>query len=107
YSERPQTAAARMTGKIPVKIRQDRAARMRSVIHAAGLAFASQMDRQQVHVLWESAHKTSTQNYQLKGYTENYLPAVKTQASTRVNFIETVVVSGSDQGKLLVETITD
>lgn len=107
YSERPQTAAARMTGKVPVKIRQDRAARMRSVIHAAGLAFASQMVRQQVHVLWESAHKTSTQNYQLKGYTENYLPAVKTQASTRVNFIETVVVSGSDQGKLLVETITD
>ena len=107
YSERPQTAAARMTGKVPVKIRRDRAARMRSAIHAAGFAFASQMVRQQVHVLWESAHKTSTQNYQLKGYTENYLPAVKTQTSTRVNFIETVVVSGSDQGKLLVETITD
>ena len=29
YSERPQTAAARMTGKVPVKIRRDRAARMR------------------------------------------------------------------------------
>lgn len=107
YSERPQTAAARMTGKVPVKIRRDRAARMRSAIHAAGLAFASQMVGQQVGILWESAHKTSTQNYQLKGYTENYLPAVKTQASTRVNFIETVVVSGSDQGKLLVEPITD
>lgn len=107
YSERPQTAAARMTGKVPVKIRRDRAARMRSAIHVAGLAFANQMVRQQVHVLWESAHKTSTQNYQLKGYTENYLPAVKTQASTRVNFIETVVVTGSDQGKLLVEPITD
>lgn len=107
YSERQQTAAVRLTDKVPVKIRRERSALMRSAIHAAALAFAEQMIGQKTQVLWESAHKTATGNSQLKGYTENYLPALKTRETVKENYIETVVVTGLDQDKLLVQSITD
>jgi len=73
YSERPGTAAARMTPRVPHPIRKERNARMRTVLDEAAAIYQRRFMEKELGVLWESATTLGPQGWELSGLTDNYL----------------------------------
>jgi threonylcarbamoyladenosine tRNA methylthiotransferase MtaB len=73
YSARGGTAAARMPDQVPVAVRKERNAQMRSAFASSSLAYQSNFIGQVLPVLWESATKLGPQNWHMSGLTDNYL----------------------------------
>ncbi len=73
YSERPGTAAARLTGAVPHALRKERGARLREAIARSNLAFRQRQLGQEVTVLWESTDSTGPLGWRLHGLTDHYL----------------------------------
>ena len=73
YSERPGTAAARMTPRLPHPIRKERNARMRTVLDEAAAIYQRRFMEKELGVLWESATTLGPQGWELSGLTDNYL----------------------------------
>ena len=73
YSERPGTAAARMTPRVPHPIRKERHARMRTVLDEAATIYQRRFMEKELGVLWESATTLGPQGWELSGLTDNYL----------------------------------
>lgn len=101
YSERAQTAAARMSEKVPVRVRKERAAALRDLLKNANREFMEKMPGQQTEVLWESARRLPSGLWRIKGYAENYLPVIKNSEDDSVNFIESVQITTCEEDHLV------
>ncbi|NPA31587.1 MAG: MiaB/RimO family radical SAM methylthiotransferase [Chloroflexi bacterium] len=73
YSERPGTAAARMPGQVPHRVRKERNARMRAVLDAAAARYRSRFVGRTLTVLWERATRLDGQGWLVQGLSDNYL----------------------------------
>lgn len=83
YSERPGTAAATMSDQVFHPIRKTRNARMRAVLSESAQEYRTRFLNQTLSVLWESAIEIESQEWQLKGLTDNYL---RVHAFSQQNF---------------------
>ncbi len=73
YSERPGTAAARMPGQVPHRVRKARNARMRAVLDAAAARYRTRFVGRTLTVLWERAVRLDAQGWLVQGLSDNYL----------------------------------
>jgi threonylcarbamoyladenosine tRNA methylthiotransferase MtaB len=73
YSPRPGTAAARMSGQVPLETRKARNAQARAVFAQAARAYQSAFLGQVLPVLWETAASLGPQGWEMSGLTSNYL----------------------------------
>ena len=73
YSERPGTAAVKMSDQVYHPIRKTRNARMRAVLAESAQEYRTRFLNKTLSVLWESAIEIIPQGWQLKGLTDNYL----------------------------------
>ena len=73
YSARPGTAAARMSNQVPMPVRKQRNAQMRSIFSASSQAYQTRFLGQILPVLWEKATSIDANKWKLTGLTGNYL----------------------------------
>jgi threonylcarbamoyladenosine tRNA methylthiotransferase MtaB len=73
YSQRPGTAAARLPGFVPIGLRKERNAQMRSALAEAAGEFRAGFVGRDLPVLWESATALGPQGWEMSGLTGNYL----------------------------------
>jgi len=104
YSERQQTAAAKLLNSVPYPIRKKRNAQMRAVLEESAAEYQARFIGQQLSVLWETATILGENVWALRGLTDNYLP-INAQAPKRLwNQITPVKIVGVN-GKGLVGEI--
>jgi len=72
YSPRPGTAAATMSGLLPLKERKARAVEVRRVIAETALRYHQKQIGKLGNILWESSEKT-TDGYLLQGLSEKFV----------------------------------
>lgn len=87
YSERPGTAAARLPGKVPPAIANQRSARLHRISAEKTRRFSEQYLHQQVEVLFESM-----ENGHWGGYTGNYLRVAVPSGEDLGNQIRTAIL---------------
>jgi threonylcarbamoyladenosine tRNA methylthiotransferase MtaB len=94
YSERPNTTALRLKGKIPNRIRSERNAILTELSKKKKRAFYESQIGTTHQVLWESEHADGM----MFGFTENYLRIKKPFDPASINQIEELVCKelGSD-----------
>ncbi len=73
YSERAGTAAARLPGRVPHRVRKARNARMRAVLDAAAARYRQRFVGHTLSVLWERATRLDAAGWTLLGLSDNYL----------------------------------
>jgi threonylcarbamoyladenosine tRNA methylthiotransferase MtaB len=73
YSERPGTAAERMSGQVPERVRKERNARMRTMLLKSAETFRNAFIGSELPVLWESVTSVGPENWLISGLTDNYL----------------------------------
>jgi len=73
FSPRPGTAAARYPGQVPLALRKERNAALRSVLAEGAARYRARFVGRTVRVLWESALESGPQTWRLEGWSENYL----------------------------------
>jgi threonylcarbamoyladenosine tRNA methylthiotransferase MtaB len=103
YSERPNTEAFDMPGKVDVKVRQERTQRLRMLsAKKQHLFYQSQIDSSH-QVLWESENKKGL----MFGFTENYIKTATEFDEMRCNKLEVVKITGIENGDWATSEITD
>jgi threonylcarbamoyladenosine tRNA methylthiotransferase MtaB len=106
YSERPGTAAAKMSHQIPHPLRKERNAAMRGVFEQSAAAYRARFVGERLSVLWETAIPQEPDNWTLSGLTDNYL-RVRAQAAQRVwNQITPVQLTGMIDGGMVGEIVS-
>jgi len=99
YSERPGTAAANLTPKIPEKTKKERAAHLRELGAGKKEAFLRSFIGKTLPVLIEQTRDKNTGL--AKGFSHNYLPVLLDKySSSLVNTIVPARVEGYRNGKL-------
>ena len=95
YSERKGTKAENMENKVDVKIREERAAKLREQGHISLMNLYKNSIGKTYTVLTEKGNKGHTENYMLVHYDKN----------TEPNQFITVLISDIDNGKLFGKVI--
>ena len=107
YSPRPGTGAARMSGQVPKAVQKERAKQLRDLFEQKTLQFETSFIGSTRQVLWESTQQLPDGQWETHGLSENYL-TVKTIFPTPVrNRIDSVRISGRQDGKLIGIVIPD
>ena len=73
YSARAGTAAARMPGQVPQKVRKQRSAELHTLFAQSAAAYARSFVGQEVGVLWENNAAFGPAGWRMSGLTDNYL----------------------------------
>ena len=73
YSSRPGTAAARMSGQVPMETRKRRNAELRAALAEASARYRQAFLDAELDVLWESTDAFGPDGWRLHGLTDNYL----------------------------------
>ncbi len=107
YSERENTPAASLPGKVPVSVRQERTQRLISLSEKKKLGFYRQFLGSTRSVLFESSEEEGM----LSGFTDNYLRVEVPYQENLVNRIipislEGLVANGNLTGKMPVSILT-
>jgi threonylcarbamoyladenosine tRNA methylthiotransferase MtaB len=90
YSERPNTTAVRMKGKVPNRIRSERNQMLTILSEKKKRAFYESQVGSQHTVLWENeAH-----GFTMQGFTENYLRVEKPYDAGSINQLQKVSLQG-------------
>jgi threonylcarbamoyladenosine tRNA methylthiotransferase MtaB len=89
YSERANTTALRISGRIPNRIRSERNKRLTILSDKKKRAFYAQNEGKSAQVLWEGQDSDGFQY----GFTSNYIKAKRVFDSNQVNQIEQVRLS--------------
>ncbi len=89
YSERPRTRALAMEGKVPVNVRRERSKVLHDISDRKKAKFYKENYGTTHKVLWES----DLHDGFMLGFTENYIRVKTPFVPTKVNTIESVVVS--------------
>lgn len=97
YSPRPGTAAAKMGGQLPKKVKKERVNRMLTLAADLGRAFHGQYAGEKVNVLWESAVGADAQGLRWSGYTDNYIRVLAHGPADMVNQVTPVKVTDFDE----------
>lgn len=105
YSARPGTAAARMTGQIPMDVRKQRNAKMRAVVAEATYRYRQRHVALETDVLWEATDAFGPEGWQLRGLTGNYLPVTVTSPLRLWNRVSRVKLVGVTAEGMLGEII--
>jgi threonylcarbamoyladenosine tRNA methylthiotransferase MtaB len=94
YSARPGTAASQMPDQVPFPLRKERNAELRKILADSAQIYQGQFLNQTLPVLWESVTKLDSENWSLRGLTDNYL-RVNSQAPANFwNQISPVLLTG-------------
>ncbi len=102
YSERPNTEAISLPGRVGMRERKDRNKRLTDLSFRKNQAFALRQVNKSRSVLLETAH-----NGTLTGMTENYLKVhIDKVAENMVNTIVPVELTGIQNDKILASLIT-
>ncbi len=105
YSARPGTAAARMTGQVPYKVRKERNAEMREALASTASRYRRGFLQAELEVLWESTDAYGPGGWRLRGLTDNYLPVQATSPHQRWNQLDRVRLVGVDGEGMLGEIL--
>lgn len=73
YSPRPETAAARLPGAIPINVARERNRLVRECSRISQDQFRSRFLHKTTPVLWESGQKVGTNKWEMRGLTDNYI----------------------------------
>jgi threonylcarbamoyladenosine tRNA methylthiotransferase MtaB len=105
YSERPNTDAVNLPGKVPIEERHKRSEMLRNLGLRKKMAFYRQMVGKEFDVLWESEVKDG----KMFGYTRNYVKVGVPYNPSLVNKIVPVKVVGVENlvaiGEIIVEEL--
>lgn len=89
YSERPDTTAIRIKGRVPERVRNERLERLRILSEKKKAVFYNSQVGKTLEVLWEAGNKGEN----LHGFTPNYTKVSRAYDSNRINQLEKIVVS--------------
>ena len=92
YSERPRTRALAMDGKVPVNVRRERSKVLHDISDRKKAKFYKENYGTTHKVLWES----DLHDGFMLGFTENYIRVKTPFVPTKVNTIESVMVSAEN-----------
>lgn len=95
YSERANTPAAEMDGKVPVDIRRQRNEMLRILSHKKRIAFTLPFLNTIRPVLFEH----STESGMMSGYTDNYIKVILPKEDTLINTIGNVKLNQFDRSQ--------
>lgn len=87
FSARPGTAAAKMKGQLPKKMRKERTQRVIELGNALSLAFHQRYEGRTLDVLWEAASGANGDGLRWSGYTDNYMRVTASGPSALFNRI--------------------
>ena len=93
YSARPGTAASKMPGHLPKKIKKARIHEMLAVGEELGLIYHQQFVGQSLNVLWESVTGADAQGLRWSGYTDNYMRVTAHGPQDLMNRITAVAIN--------------
>ena len=93
YSERPNTLAAKMSGKIPMHIRRERSHLLHELSENKKSQFYAQNKGTLHHILWES----DIENGNIFGFTENYLRVKTAFCKEKINTITPATLYKQDE----------
>ena len=88
YSERPNTTALRIKGRVPERTRKERMKMLQSLSEKKKRNFYEQQTGKENEVLWE----IETSDEYMQGFTRNYLKIKTLFAPSKVNTIEKIIV---------------
>ncbi|MBQ7985567.1 MAG: radical SAM protein, partial [Bacteroidales bacterium] len=92
YSERPDTRAASIEGKVPVNVRRQRSEILQQLSEAKKLAFYKANTGYKAKVLWEESNKQGF----MYGFSDNYIRCKKVFNQQSVNTISEVTLEELD-----------
>jgi len=105
YSPRPGTPAARMKDQVPKPIQRERAKQMRDLFDKKTQDFENSFIGSACAVLWESSRPVENGLYETHGLSGNYLTITTTFPTPVRNRIDTVRITGRQEGKLIGEVL--
>jgi threonylcarbamoyladenosine tRNA methylthiotransferase MtaB len=97
YSSRPGTAAAKMEGHIPMKVRKDRNYKIRSLFTKLKEDYFRVFIGKELPVLWERAEEQTGGHWCLEGWSDNYIRVrmkAKRNLYNQISFVEIKKVEG-------------
>lgn len=92
YSERPNTAALRMEGKVPMEERRERSRMLHAISQRKKETFYNQHIGDQRPVLWESDNN----NGLMAGFTDNYIRVQQPYDAAMVNQITPITITADN-----------
>jgi len=101
YSERPGTAAAKMTNQVLHPIRKSRNSAFRSVFEQSSVDYRARFVGERLSVLWEKAAPDDTDRWKVSGLTDNYLRVVAQSPQRMWNLITPVQLTGMGDGGMV------
>jgi threonylcarbamoyladenosine tRNA methylthiotransferase MtaB len=107
YSERPGTAAARMSPSVPYPVRKSRNALVREVLSKSERSYQNRFVGKKLPVLWESTIARNHGLWAVQGLTGNYLRISATSPEDNWNQISTVQITGFNGNGLVGEIVED
>ena len=107
YSPRPGTPAARMKNQVPKAVQKERAKQLRDLFALKTLQFESSFIGSTRQVLWESTQQLPNGQWETHGLSENYLTVKTVFPSPVRNRIDSVRITGRQDGKLIGTVIPD
>jgi len=103
FSPRPGTAAEKLPNKISASVAKQRNAKMRQILHQSATDYSAKYVNQFLHVLWEKATPLHDHQWQLSGYSDNYLRIHAVSSSPCRNQIMEVYITRLEPDGLLAE----
>jgi threonylcarbamoyladenosine tRNA methylthiotransferase MtaB len=97
YSERPNTTAVRMRGRVPNAIRSERNKMLTILSEKKKRAFYEEHIGGEFTVLWENERNGD----HMTGFTENYLKVKRLYSAEKANTLERVMLEGIDEDGLV------
>lgn len=97
YSARSGTAAARLPGRVHGSITQERGRLMREQLAISAQRYARAHLGKDLFVLWESAIQRSSEGWQMRGLTDNYLQVKTIADADRANQVDRVRIVACEE----------
>jgi threonylcarbamoyladenosine tRNA methylthiotransferase MtaB len=105
YSARAGTAAARMAGQVPDKIKKARSARLLALSDEGAQRFAASFVGRELNVLWEQITGSSEEGFHNSGLTDNYIRVDMVAPAALTNTISSARLTAVSARGLLAETV--
>lgn len=105
YSARPGTAAACMSGQVPMATRKARNTALRSIFRESAQAYRQKFLGQTLPVLWESIRQQDERGWEMGGLTDNYLRVTAFAPEARWNQVDSVRLTALRENGVLGEIV--
>ena len=98
YSERPNTTALRLRGRVPNAVRDERRDMLTSLSEKKRRLFYEENLGNELPVLWEQQRHGAL----MQGFTSNYIKVKTAYDPAKVNIIENLLLEGIDSDGVMV-----